>query len=290
MTDGAESATGERLDETDGVFGLAAGLYAAALAAPAVAIGAALEATADPGVLFFALLGTVAVVGVAVGWPARRTGLAVRLGRRPLTWAPLVVPFGYFGVLVLADSSRGGDPPSAVAGLAVVGALAGVLAGACLAVAARNRHARAALADAEVLARFSAAAPERDRRAAKRTFAGLLAVSVVGFGASVAADAPPLRWLFQIATPLGASLFGATTERRVAVTEAGLVVGNAVSRGVRPWDQFESYAVTGEAIVVRRKGWSARGLRDVRRDATEVEDPDAVAAALGEFLPHVAAE
>lgn len=284
MTGRGEPTTDERLGGTDGFFGLVAGLYAAALVAPAVAIGVALRFSAAPGVLFFTLLGSTVVVAGAVGWPARRTALAVWLGQSPRMWTPLVLPFGYFGALALPVLAGGEAPSGPVAALAVVGALAGVLVGAGLSTAARNRHAKAVLADAEELARFSASAPERDRRVGKWAFGGLLAVSVVGFGVSVVTGIEPLRWLFQIVTPLGASLFGMTTERRVAVTDAGLLVGNAVSKGVRPWSDFESYSVTEEAIVVRRAGWSARGLRDVRRDASEV-DREAVAAALGEFLP-----
>lgn len=284
MTGEGESATGERLDATDGFFGLVAGLYAGALAAPAVAIGLALDVTTDPGALFFATLGTGAVVAGVVGWPARRTSFAVWLGQRPRMWTPIILPFGHFGALALPVLVRGEAPPRPVAAFALAGALAGVVFGAGLSTAARNRHAKAVLEDAEELARFSAPAPERDRNLGKWTFAGLLAVSVVGFGVGAATGIEPLRWLFQIAAPLGASLFGTTTERRVAVTDAGLLVGNALSEGVRPWSDFESYAVTEDAVVVRRAGWSARGLRDVRRDAGEV-DREAVAAALGEFLP-----
>ncbi|PSP55728.1 hypothetical protein BRC82_03850 [Halobacteriales archaeon QS_1_67_19] len=272
-------------DGTDGFFGLLAGLYAAALAAPAVAVGVALGVTADPGVLFFALLGTGAVVAGAVGWPARRTALAVRLGVTPRVWVAMVLPFAYFGLLFGLGEVRGGDPPSAVAGLALVGAIAGVTVGVGLATAARNRHAKAVLSDADELVRFSAPAPERDRRVAKRVGVGAVVVSVAGMIGSLELGAPLARGAFQFLAPLGASLFGTTTTRRVAVTDAGLLVGNPVSKTVRPWGDFESYAVTDEAVVVRRDEWSLWGLWDVRRDAGEIEDPEAVAEALAEFLP-----
>jgi hypothetical protein len=274
-------------DETDGFFGFVAGFYTAALTAPAVAIAVALGGTTDPGALFFVLLGTAVVAAGGVGWLARRRSLAVRLGSSRWIWTAMALPFGYFAVL-FAVEVRGENPPSAVAGLAVLGALAGLLAGVGLVAASHNRHAKAMLADAETLAEFTAPAPDRDRRMVKRAVVGLFGVSLLGFVASAVTDFAPLRWLFQILAPTAAGLWGSTTDRTVAVSDAGLVAGNPVHKRFRPWPAFESYDVTDEAIVVRRSGWSAWGLLDVRRDPAEVEeveDPEEIAAALGEYLP-----
>jgi len=274
--------------ETDGFFGFVAGLYAAAVAAPTVAIAVALGGTTAPGALFFVLLGTAVAAMGGVGLLARHRSLAVRLGSSRWIWAAMALPFGYLGGLVAAGVARGAAVTGPIAGVAVVGVVAGTISSVGLAVAARNRYADAVLADAETLVRFSAPAPERDARQLKRAAAGLLAVSVVGFGVSLAVEFAPLRWFFQLVAPMAGGLFGTTTERRVAVTDAGLLVGNAVQRTVRPWSAFESYGVTDEAIVVRRSGWSAWGLLDVRRNPVEVEevaDPEEIAAALGEYLP-----
>lgn len=279
MTGDAPSA-----DDTDGFFGFVAGLYAAALAAPALAIGVAFRVSADPGVLFFVLVGTVVVVTAGVGWVARRESLAVRLGASRWVWAAMALPFGYFGVLVAAAGGHG-DPPSAVGGLAIAGALAGFVVGVGLVAAAHNRHARAALADAEESVDFRAAAPGRDRRIATRAVVVLFAAGVVGFAGSILLDFEPLRWLFQLAVPTGAALYGRTSERRVTISDAGLVVGTPAYRRFRPWSAYESYAVSDEAVVVRRAGWSPWGLRDLRRDPADVDDPAAVASALDRFLP-----
>ena len=270
--------------DTDAFFGFLAGLYASALAAPAVAIAVALLVSSDPGVLYFALLGTVVVVSAVVGWVARRESLAVRLGATRWVWTAMALPFGHFGLLA-AVASRPGDAPRSVGGLALVGALAGFVVGVGLVVAAHNRHAKAVLADAEELANFTAPAPERDRRIAMWVVGGLFAVGILGFAGSVLLDFPPLRWLLQILVPTGAVLYGTTSPREVTVSDAGLVVGNPVSKRFSPWSAYESYAVTEESIVLTRARWSLWGLRDLRRDASEVENLETVSSALGKFLP-----
>jgi hypothetical protein len=282
-TDESDGSDANR--RTDGVFGFVAGLSAAALVAPAIAIWVALRVSADPAVLYFVLLGTVVAVTTSVGLVARREWLAVRLGASKWGWSAMVVPFVYYAGLFVAGLVRGDAPPGPVAGIAVVGAVAGLLVGAGLVAASHNRHAEAALADADELAHFTAPAPERDRRVATRAMVGLVAAGVLGIVGSVALDYPPFRWLFQWVVPVAAGLYGSTSPREVGVSDAGLVVGNPVYRRFRPWSAYESYAVSEEAIVVRRAGWSPRGLRDLRRDATEVKDSGEVAAALGEFLP-----
>lgn len=275
----ATSASG-----TDGFFGFVVGLYAAALAAPMLAIWVALWVSTDPGVLFFVLLGTVVVVTSGVGWVARRESLAVRLGASRWVWAAVVLPFCYFGVLVAA-AGRPGDSPSAVGGIAILGAVAGFVVGIGLVASAHNRRAKATLADAEVLARLTAPAPERDRRIATRVVVGLFVVGALGFAGSVLLDFPPLRWLFQLVVPTGAALYGTTSPREVTISDGGLVVGNPAYKRFRPWSAYESYAVTEEAIVVRWAGRSPWGLRDLRRDPADVDDVAAVASALETVLP-----
>jgi hypothetical protein len=88
----AEPASAQ--SDSDPFFGFLAGLYAAALAAPAVAIGVALLATADAGVLFFTLLATTVAVVAGVGWIASRRSIAVRLGGTRWSWLAVVLPFG----------------------------------------------------------------------------------------------------------------------------------------------------------------------------------------------------
>jgi hypothetical protein len=272
-------------EDTDDFYGFVVGLYAATVAAPAVAIGVALAWTTDPGVLFFALLGSLTLVAGVVGWVGRRESLAVRLGGSRWVWAAIVLPFVNLVGLFVADLAGVETPLGSAAGVAFVGAVAGLLTSIGLVAASHNRHAKALLADAPPLAAFSARAPARDRRRAKWTAGGLLAVSAACLVAGILLQSDLLQLVFQLVAPMTAGFYGTTTAREIRVSSAGLVSGSPVHKHLVPWSNFESYDVTDEEIVVRRAGWSAWGLRDVRRDATEVEAPEEVTAALGEFLP-----
>ncbi|WP_135851787.1 hypothetical protein [Halorussus salinus] len=272
-------------DDTDDFYGFVVGLYAATVAAPAVAIGVALVWTTDPGVLFFALLGSLTLVSGVLGRVGRRESLAVRLGGTRWIWAAIALPFANLVGLFVADLAGVEAPLGSAAGVALVGAVAGLFASIGLVAASHNRHAKALLADAPPTVEFSARAPARDRRRAKWVAGGLLAVSVVCLVAGILLQSDLLQLVFQLVAPMTAGFYGSTTAREIRVSSAGLVSGSPVHKHLVPWSNFESYDVTDDAIVVRRAGWSAWGLRDVRRDATEVEDPEEVAAALDRFLP-----
>lgn len=276
-----DDSAADSSEGTDGFFGFVAGLYAAALLAPAVAILAAFV-TDHAAALFFSFLGSVVAFAGLVGRYARRKSVAVRLGSRDWIWLAVVVPFGYAGVLFLAIAA---DLGGVGVGASVVGMIAGMFAGMGFAVAARNRYAKAALDGAEERVRFSARAPKRDRQ---------IHYGVLGVGAVVTFAGPVVAWLTDLrfaentvylVGPFLGGLAGLTAERTLAVTDAGLLVDQRVSKNLRPWDQFESFSVSDDAIVVRRARWSLFGLRDVRRDAGDVEDANAVADALSGFLP-----
>lgn len=281
--DRGQVAEAASFDGTDGFFGVLAGLYAAVLVAPAVVAALALRVTTDGGTLYVSLLATIVAVTAGVGYLARSERIAVRLGGTRWVWLALVVPFGYAGGFVLGAASE--SVSGVVVGVSMLGMLAGAFVGLGVTVAARNRHAKAVLASAEEYARFTARGPERDRRLVNWIVGLLMAGGMIGFAASVVVpELDAVRWVFHFAIAVGAGLIGATAERTVAVTDAGLLVGNPVSKRVRPWSAFESYSVTDDAVVVHRAGWSPWGLRDVRRDPEEVEDSEAVEAALGRFL------
>lgn len=271
-------------DGTDPFFGFLAGLYAAALVAPAVVIGVALRVTTDPATLYLALLGTVTAVVAVFGATARRESLAVRLGGSRWVWLAIAVPFAYL-VVLFASFVGGSDLPGVVGGLAFLGALSGTLVGLGVVVAARNRYSKAVLADAEEYARWSARAPERDRRIAKAGALAAFVLGISGFFASVLFEFAPLRWIGNVLIPTAAGFLGGTDERTLTVTADGLVVKRPLNRRVRPWSAYESYSMSDDALVVHRAGWSAWGVRDVRCDIHDVEDVSAVEAALAEFLP-----
>ncbi|WP_132057507.1 hypothetical protein [Halorussus amylolyticus] len=271
-------------ESTDAFFGLLAGLYVAALVVPAVTLGLAVGVTTDAAALFFAVLGTTVGVTAAVGWVARDESLAVRLGSTRWVWLAPIVGFG-FGAALMFGSIGGGVGSSASVGVAMLGMLAGAAVGTGLAVAAQNRHVKAVLADAEESARFRARGPERDRRITNWAVVVLMGGGMIGLLVSFATEYGSLQWLFNLLVPLGAGLIGATTERTFAVTDAGLLVAMPVHKRIVSWSAFDSYSVTDDALVLHRAGWSARGLRDVRRDLDEIEDLDGVTAALDEHLP-----
>lgn len=68
-------------------------------------------------------------------------------------------------------------------------------------------------------------------------------------------------------------------ERDVELTEAGL----AVDGSLRKWEEFDGFTLTDDALRV-----TADGLFGTREfDRADIEDPDAVAETLEEFLPRV---
>lgn len=279
-----EVAYGDAGEGADHFFGFLVGLYAAALAAPVTTVGVALAVTADAAALFgtFLCVGVAVVAGIAV--VARRESVAVRLGATRWSW--LALAGGAVHVAVLPAAS-GGPASDAVVGVSMLGALATVVVGFGLVCAAHNRHAKAVVAASTRCVEFSARGPERDRRFTNWAVGALMLGGMVGFAASAAFGLEPVRWLFHVFIALGAGLMGASVERTFVVTDAGLRVGTPVHKRIRPWSAFEGYSLTDDALVVHRAGWSAWGLRDVRRDSDEIENVEAVAATLDEFLPRL---
>jgi hypothetical protein len=270
-------------DGIDAFFGFLAGLYAAALVAPAVTIAVARRVTDDPAVLYLTLLGSATLVVAVVGLVARRESLAVRLGATRWKWLAVGVPFAHLAGLFASAVTESDSP--VVGWLTFPGAVAGMLVGFGLVVAARNRYSKAILADAEEYARWTARSAERDRRIAKAGAAAVIVLGVSGFVASVIFDYAPFRWVANVLVPMAAGFIGATDERTLTVTDDGLVAKRPLNRSVRPWSVYESYSVSEDALVVHRAGWSAWGLRDVRCDLGDVADVDTAEAALSEFLP-----
>ncbi|WP_134670743.1 hypothetical protein [Halorussus marinus] len=271
-------------DEPDSFFGFVVGLYVAALLAPVATVGVAVTATTEAGVLFFTFLG-VGTAGVAVGWRAAgREAVAVRLGSTRWAWLAPVAGLAYGGGVLAATGVEG--PASGIAvGLALLGAVGGLVGGTGLVLAAHNRHAKAVLAGSERRVRFSTTGPERDRRLAKWAVGALMLGGTVGFAASIVAGFESLRWLFHLMIAGGAGLSGAVAERTYVVADAGVRVGTPVHKRVRPWSRFESYSLTDDELRVRRAGWSPWGLRDLRLDPEEIDDVAAVRAVLDAHLP-----
>lgn len=270
----------DETERTDGVFGFIAGLYAAALAAPAVAILASFGLTDDPATLFFSFLGSAISFGGVVGWTARRESVAVSLGRTKWVWLAVVAPFGY-GVFMLAGISAG--LRGAFVGIAIVGMILSMFTGMGFAVAAQNRYAKATLRGREEYVRFNARGPKRDRTLAMW---GIAVFSIIGFAGFFAAIFADIEFAenFYLLFPMASGLLGSTSKKTFAVTDAGFLTDQSVHKNLQSWSNFESFSVREDAIILHRAGWSVFGLRDIRRDPADIEDLEEVEQALAKFL------
>jgi len=104
-------SSSERLD---GEYAFVAGLYVAALTAPALVLAVS-RVIADAAVLYISLLVAVTGVTAVAGWIVSRTpGMAVTLGRHDAVWLLVVLPFGWFGG-VIGGAALGVEPPAIAA-------------------------------------------------------------------------------------------------------------------------------------------------------------------------------
>jgi len=145
----------------DAPYAIVAGLYVAALLAPAVVLALSAFVT-DAGLLYISVLATGTVLTVLAGWGVSRTaGIAVSLGRHTATRLLAVLPFAWGGGIV-ALTAIWGNPPGIAVLLATLGAIGGMFLGLILTGMSRNRYAAAAvLTDAEEIAQWEARWPRR---------------------------------------------------------------------------------------------------------------------------------
>lgn len=265
-----------------GLFALVVGLYAAAVVAPAATL--LLAAGTAHWQVYATLLGNAALVTVLVGVAATRVeeSLALRLGRTrlsrglPLAWGLPLAGVPYAGWLAAAR------PGGVSVWLSMAGIVGGFLLGLVVLLMARNRAVRDRIADAQVLARWSAKAAPRRRRLAKRLAVASLGVGIAAIAAGAALGVQPLTWTGQVLAPAGPGLFGATEHREYAALEEGLVVRAPATVRVVPWDRFEGFDETGDALVLhRREPWRLA----ISCDASEIEDVAGVREALAAFVP-----
>lgn len=250
-------------------FGLAVG---AGLAVPVAALVAAVTGggllTTGP-----AAAGAVALLVVTVAG-SLRPGVAVRVGGSEFRAALVAVPL--VGVVLAVGLDLAGTPGLAAAGWALLPAV-GV--GALALVAAGNAHSRAARDQAR--AEWVAAAPAPARRRWRLGLAGAGgALAVVALLGSLLEPAVgPLVGVGLVGVAGGAR---AGRYRRYTAHDAGLGAraGAGLARRLVPWDRFEGYHLTDEAVVLRRRDpWRF----PVRFDREDV-DSEAVTAALAAGL------
>ena len=279
MTRAEPASESPTLVRPDPQYAFVGGLYVAALLTPAVTLVAAL-AVGNAAALYVGFLAVWAVVTTLAGWGISRTdGLAVRIGRRDASWLLVVVPFaafvGAFAALAFAESV-----PGVVVPLGMITMVAGVLFGLPVVVMSRSRHADAVTADATELAAWEARWPRRWRRAAVGAMILGLASALVAIVAQFGLGAPWADYVYLLAF-LWTPLAGAATPRTFRVTDAGVVVERPLHRRLLPWEAFEGYSVTDDALVLVPATWWRPKLRSDRDD---VADLDAVVSALDRGL------
>lgn len=264
-------------DRPDGEYAFVAGLYVAALVAPALVLAVS-RVVADAAVLYISLLVAVTGVTALAGWAVSRTpGLAVSLGRHDAVWVLVVLPFSWFGG-VFGAAALGIGPPGIAAPFAVIGTAGGMLLGIVLVGMSRTRHANAALEDAVELVEWEARWPRRWRRVAGGVSIAAVAASTLGILAAVV-FAAEWGWRLYYLLFVGVVLMNVLNPRTFRATDAGLVVEQPLQRQFRPWSAYTRYELSDEALVIRSAAWWRPSHRCDRDD---IADVDTVRAALDE--------
>lgn len=150
-------------------------------------------------------------------------------------------------------------------------------------MASENRYVRAATVDATEYATFDARLPGRVRDLSRLGGGVAVLVGAVGLALGAYVGDEAVRVVGQSLVPLGAvAVAQADAERTFEVTDAGLVLRRPVNARLLAWEGFDGYDLTPDALVLRR---ASRLRLDVRCDRTDLDDPEAVVAALGQFVP-----
>lgn len=273
-------STVETASESSGdpLFALVIGLYIALLAtAPTVFVVSRLV-SGDPAVLYGTTIATV-TVGIGLGWGTteRFGSLPHRLGATRARWALGLIGLGYAfaGLLSL-------DWAGVIGVLAMFSGMGAMVLGSVLGVMARTRYTDARLADSERHCVFTAGWPSAARNRLLAFVLPLWAVGIAGFASVYVA---PERWpltFAQLLLPAGIAIFTQSESREYAVTAEGLEQRLPVARRLLSWERYTGYTRTADALVVHRSWWF-----DSRFALEDLDDPDAVAAALARYLSSV---
>ena len=247
-------------------FGLALG---AALAVPLAALLAAVLGVGllDPAPLAAAAVALLA--GVSAG--SLRPEAAVAVGGSELRGALVAVPLAGV-VLAVGLDVAGLAPGAATAGWVLLPA---ALFGALAAVASGNAHSRAERDDPRL--EWVAAPPPSVRRHWRLALAGAgLALVVVALAGSLVESA--LGPLSGVGVALVVAGARAGRYRRFTAHESGLGTraGAGYARTLVPWDRFDGYRLTDDAVLLQRDTPLRPPLRCDRADV----DTDAVTAVL----------
>lgn len=260
----------------DPLFGVLTGLYLALLVVPPVVFAVGRVVAADAAGQYVTAVVTVVVV-LGVGWlvTERIDGLAPTIGATRLRWALAGLPVGY-AFVGFASLDRTGSV-GVVAFFFGTGAMA---VGFVLGVMALTRHTDAVLDGVERDCEFRAGWPSAAKRRLGVAAGGVTVVAAVCFLVGIVTDRVWLQSVGQILFPLGVVSYTSGEPRTFTVSEAGLEQRLPVARRLTPWDAFEGYSRTEDALVLHRR-WRV----DSRFALADLADPDAVEAALASHLP-----
>lgn len=196
-----------------------------------------------------------------------------RVGVVLFVGVPVVLLVGVLASLVTAST-----PDDGVVSTLLAGAIAATVGGVVVLAANLPLWKAGVRSSTTVYASWSARRPPTQRRRTKRAAGALavvvLAASVGAFFLGVALD---LTW-WTVFAPLTAVFASVENERTVEVGDAGVLVDSTLVA----WDDYESFAVTDDALVLHRA--SRYVDRADRFDRADVEDFEAAVAALDRFL------
>lgn len=268
-----ESAFEARLRDTDPVpdqpFRIAFGCYIGTILTTAVVAACLLLRITHPAVLIAATI-TTSHFSIILGLLAIRDWRYVpeRLGRDRKRWL--------FAVLGLGLAALGFVGPTDSTGIlvtTVVGGLLTALVGIALARMARNRYVAVWCVDSEPVASWEAPKPWAVR--ARRATAFFLVFGAAYGTLMLVFDEVDL---FNVVAYSGAFVVILTpTPRALDVYERGLVADSKLSKRLYRWETLDGYQLTDSELRIRRS-W----LPDLRFDRGEIDDVEAVVAALDE--------
>jgi len=220
-------------------------------------------------------LALLAVVRLGVESTTRRDGTAVRLGATRLRWLPAALPVPYALGGFASLSATG------VVGLvAFFFGLGATVLGLVLGVMARTRHTDAVLDGVDIACAFDAGWPAAARRRLGVVAGAVVVVGGACFVGGLFTDGGLLQLAGQLLFPVGLVLYTSTEKRSYTVSPAGLEQRMPVARRLSRWDAFESYSRTADALVLHRPR-----RMDARFALSDLDDPDAVEAAIARHLP-----
>jgi hypothetical protein len=260
----------------DPLFGVVVGLYLALLIVPPVVFVVGRFVSADPAGRYVTAVVTAAVV-LGLGWlvTEHADGLAPRVGATRLRWALAAVPVGY-AAAGFASLGRTG----AIGVVAFFFGLGALTVGFVLGVMARTRHADATLDGIDVEREFRAGWPSDARRRLGIVAGAVTVAAGCCFVVGVFTDWFPLQAVGQILVPVGIVSYSSTEPRTFTASAVGLEQRLPVARRLVPWDAFEGYTRTDDALVLHRQ-WGV----DTRLAVSDLDDLDAVERAIARYLP-----